>query len=63
MATIRKQGRAIKRLVPGVPTSSHDPAHWTEKAERDGDGAAERKPGNRHQRRKAAALARKGKVA
>lgn len=53
MTTIRKQGRAIKRLIPGVPTSSHNPEH-----------KAESKPepkGNRRARRKAAAIARKGK--
>ena len=58
MATIRKQGRAIKRLIPGVPTSSWDPTH---KAEVEPDPGPE--PRNRHERRKAAALARQRKVA
>ena len=62
MATIRKQGRAIKRLVPGVPTSAHDPTHKAEAASLDAEQVQTSKR-NRHERRKAAALARQRKVA
>lgn len=59
MATIRKQGRAIKRLVPRVPTSAHDPEHKADMAWSPPEPEkVNRKHGNRHDRRKAAALAR-----